>query len=446
MSDWSVTKLAYWKLYQSANPLPVYGFFWTQDCNDGEVRLSILLLLSLGTASVTALGQSAPETRTDIIEADRQAKQQAIAAAPAAEEKNNPLALLGNAVKLWNFSQVGTRGFSLRLGGLAYGSGLALGPEYVFKRGDLYEPGFIWESYAVGSAQGYYKLQSRIQLPRLLHDHAFVTGTGSRFDYPRLNFYGPGPTSYKTGRTDYRMQDNQAEIRAGLQVAKRFRVGLLGSYQRIRILTGTDHDFAQTDTTYSPAQAPGIDAATNFLTGGFFAEYEGRDEPLDPHAGTYIYTQFENVDGTRRALGGFNQYDFQAQQYVPFWNKRRVIALRARATLTAPHSNTFVPFYLEPRLGGPDDMRGFRPYRFYDQNSVTATAEYRWTVVEALDMAVFADAGKVYHNWDSFSLSHTAADVGFGLRAKAGSSVPFRIDFGFSREGVQVWLNFFNVF
>jgi outer membrane protein assembly factor BamA len=390
--------------------------------------------------------QPPPETRASQIEAEREAKQASIVPAPSDDKGHNPLEAIGSAIRIWNFTQAGTRGFSLRLGGLAYNSGFALGPEYIFKRGDLYDPGFIWDSYAVGSYKGYYRVESRVQLPKLLHDHAFFSAAGFRYDYPQLDYYGPGPTSSKTGRANYRMQDNDAEIRGGFQFAHRLRIGLVGSYQRIHIDPGTDHDVAQIDALYTPAQAPGIALQTNFLTGGFFAEYEGRDQPLDPHAGTYVFAQFQNVDGTRRSLGGFNEYDFQAQEYVPFWNKRRVVALRLRADLTAPHQNTFVPFYLEPRLGGPDDLRGFRPYRFYDQNAVTATAEYRWTVVEAMDMALFADAGKVYHNWDSFTLAHTQADIGFGLRAKAGSSVPFRVDFGFSREGVQVWLAFYNVF
>ncbi len=255
-----------------------------------------------------------------------------------------------------------------------------------------------------------------------------------------LDYYGPGPGSAKTGRSDYRMQDNSFEIRGGLQLARRLRIGLIGSDQGIRLDSGTAPGIAQTAQLYTAAQAPGISQQGNYLSGGFFAEYEGRDAPLDPHAGTYLFTRFQNVSA------GYNQYDFEGQQYVPFWNKRRVVALRVKATLTAPHDGATVPFFLEPTLGGPDDLRGFRPYRFYDRNEFNATAEYRWTVVEALDMAVFADAGKVYHNWNTFSLAQVQSDIGFGLRAKAGSSVPFRMDFGFSREGVQVWLDFYNVF
>ncbi len=413
------------------------------------MRSSTLCLLLFSAACAAFAQGTDTDTRTQQIEAERAAKQAsipAVAQGSASPDKKSSLGSLGSAFRIWNFAEEGSHGLALRLGGLAYDSGFALGPDYVYKRGDLYDPGLIWDSFAVASLRGFYKVQSQVELPKLLDDHAFFDVKGYRYDYPRLEFYGPGTTSAQSGRSDYRMQDNAVEIRSGLRLGRRVEVGALGSYQRIRIMSGTDHDVAQTDLLYSPQQTPGIGLETSFLTGGFYAQYDGRDEALDPHAGTLLRAQFENVHGSRGAFGGFNQYDFQAHQYIPIWNKRRVIALRAQATLTAPHSGTDVPFYLEPRLGGPDDLRGFRAYRFYDRNAALATAEYRFTVVESLEMALFADAGKVYRNWDSFSIAHTQADVGFGLRAHAGSTVPFRVDFGFSREGVQVWLNFFNVF
>jgi hypothetical protein len=387
------------------------------------------------------------QTRAGLIEAERRAR-----AAAISPEKTNPIVEAGHrafnkAFGIWNMTQTGRHGVSLRLGGLAVGSGLALGPDYIFKRGDLYDPELIWESYAVGSFQGYYRLQSGLELPHLLHGHGFFQVNVFRFDYPRLSYYGPGPESRETGNSDYRLIDTSAEIKAGLNTpGRKFRAGFVGSYQRIRIRPGTAPGIAQTDQVYSVNEAHGLDRDANFLGGGFFLQYDTRDAPLDPHAGTYLFAQFQNINGSRRVLGGFNQYDLQAQKYFHYWNKRRVIATRIKATLTTPHPNTFVPFYLEPRLGGSDDLRGFRPYRFYDQNSIVATAEYRWKVVEPLDMALFADAGKVYRDSDTLSLSRMQTDIGFGLRAKAGRNVPFRLDVGFSREGAQLWLNFYNVF
>jgi hypothetical protein len=400
-------------------------------------RLRRALIFLVSCVILSAQDPVPADTRVGQIEAARQAK-----AASIQPEKPGAIiarseSLFSRAFRIWNVSQSGSHGLSLRLGGLAAGSGFALGPDYLLKRGELYNPDLIWDSYAVGSLQGYYRLQSGVELPRLAHDHAFFSATALRFDYPRLSYYGAGPDSRKSGRTDYRMQDDQFGVRAGFRLSRNLRAGGEGTFQRIDIRSGTAPGIAQTGVA-----VPGAD----FFSGGFFLRYDNRDAPGNPRAGTYLSAEFQNVNGSRMALGGFNRYDLEAQQYFHFWNKRRVVATRIKSTLTTPHPNAFVPFYLEPTLGGSDDLRGFRPYRFYDQNSVVATAEYRWTVMEVLDMALFADAGKVYHDATSFSLSRIQADIGIGLRAKVGENVPFRVDVGCSREGVHVWLTFYNIF
>jgi hemolysin activation/secretion protein len=101
---------------------------------------------------------------------------------------------------------------------------------------------------------------------------------------------------------------------------------------------------------------------------------------------------------------------------------------------------------MQPTLGGFNDLRGYRPLRFYDDNAVVASAEYRWEVSTGFDLAVFGDAGEVFHRPSQFSLSRIQNDVGFGLRFNNQRNLMFRIDTGFSREGFQVWVAFNKLF
>jgi outer membrane translocation and assembly module TamA len=71
--------------------------------------------------------------------------------------------------------------------------------------------------------------------------------------------------------------------------------------------------------------------------------------------------------------------------------------------------------------------------------------EYLFEVVTGLRMAVFMDAGKVFPRWQQLNFSRLEKNYGFGFRGGAGSGA-LRLDFGFSREGVQAWLVFDNVF
>ena len=91
-------------------------------------------------------------------------------------------------------------------------------------------------------------------------------------------------------------------------------------------------------------------------------------------------------------------------------------------------------------------LRGFRPFRFYGDNALLFNAEYRYEVFAGLDMAVFADAGKVFQSKSQLNFENLEGSYGIGMRFNARNVVFMRIDAGFSHEGFQVWVTFNNVF
>ena len=93
-----------------------------------------------------------------------------------------------------------------------------------------------------------------------------------------------------------------------------------------------------------------------------------------------------------------------------------------------------MPFYLQPTLGGSEDLRGFRPFRFYDNNAVILNGEYRWEVFSGLDMALFVDAGQVFPDWHQINYRHLKSDAGFGFRFNVRNDVFLRIDTAFSQR------------
>ncbi len=138
--------------------------------------------------------------------------------------------------------------------------------------------------------------------------------------------------------------------------------------------------------------------------------------------------------------------DLDAVQYVPLFNHTRVIALHGASSLTDTNASQHVPFYLQPTLGGPDTLRGYRVGRFFGNNSAMVNAEYRWEASPILDVVAFADGGKVFDSWEQWNLHRIQSDVGFGLRMKMRSKVVFSLDNGFSHEGFQIWFRVNNMF
>src|SRR5262249_16033439 len=149
---------------------------------------------------------------------------------------------------------------------------------------------------------------------------------------------------------------------------------------------------------------------------------------------------FDRYYAQRHNVFSFNRLSAVGEQYIPFWNQKRVIALRAATILDFHSDDQVVPFYLQPTLGTDTELRGFLPYPFYDENSIAMTAEYRREVSTGIDIALFADFGEVFHRPRDLNWSDMNGSAGFGFRFKNQGSVVARLDFGFSREGAQVWL------
>jgi hypothetical protein len=77
------------------------------------------------------------------------------------------------------------------------------------------------------------------------------------------------------------------------------------------------------------------------------------------------------------------------------------------------------------------------PYRFRDNHSLALTVEHRWHVLSLLDMAIFADAGKVAAHRQDLNLSDLRYSGGLGFRFRIGSAVVGRVDLAKSPEGFR---------
>jgi outer membrane protein assembly factor BamA len=398
---------------------------------------SLFLLLLLGVPLPAQIASRAEE-----IEAARQEK--ARHPAPDDTSKLERALLAIKEKKLVERITAGVAGFRVKFGGLASGSGFALGPEYL--RRDLADGGAIVRASASASAKRYQLFDAQLTFPKLARQRLFVDLYSVHRNFPGVNYYGPGPDSRKTGRSNFRLEDTAYDLTAGAKPVRHLSVGGTLGYLQVNVGPGTDPRFVSTERIFTPASTPGIDRQSDFLRSGLFAQYDYRDNPGGPRkGGNYVFRYTWNSD---RALDlhSFRRMDLEVQQYIPFYNLRRVIALRGKSVLTNAGSGQRVPFYLQPALGGSEDLRGFRPFRFHDDNLVALNAEYRWESFSGLDMALFADGGKVFPRRAQWNLKDLEADVGFGFRFNVRNSVFMRIDVGFSHEGFQLWLKFNNVF
>jgi outer membrane protein assembly factor BamA len=283
-------------------------------------------------------------------------------------------------------------------------------------------------------------------MPKLAGGRAFVDTQARARRSPQIDYYGPGSGSEVTGRTVYAMEESSLEARAGVNLVDRFRAGVAARYLAVNVGPARRPEFAPAEAVYSEAVTPGLDRQTSFLAGGPYIEYDSRDLPGGPRNGGLYRASYNRFSDSTLDRYSFHRIDAEAQRYFSFFNGRKVIALRGRVNLTDADEDDAVPFYLQPQLGGANDLRGFRARRFYGGNAAVMNAEYRWEVFSGLDAALFVDAGKVFDRWDELNFRNLETSRGFGLRFNIGNAVFLRGDVAFGREGPQAWIVLENVF
>jgi outer membrane protein assembly factor BamA len=327
----------------------------------------------------------------------------------------------------------------LSAGGLGPGAGFALSSRFEWRTPRDQARFSAWGMVLL---HAFYSAGTGVELPNLTTNGLSVALEASHSDAPQLEYYGPGPNSSIHNQTNYRREDTLFDLRARTHVGRHFTPACRLGELLLNVGPGTNGSLPTTQSVFGPAEAPGIDVQSDFLIGECSAELDFRDFPGTPHRGTYAAGSFARYDAQDDNHFSFNRLSAAGEQFFPFLNEKRVIALRALTELTFHSSSQVVPFYLQSTLGSDTDLRGFRRYRFYDENLLSMNAEYRWEIGSGIDMAIFADAGRVFHRPADIGFSGMRTSEGFGLRFKNQQTVFARLDIGFSEEGVQIWFKF----
>ena len=394
--------------------------------------------------SLTALADhAAAQTRTAEIEKQRDAK-----TAKLVEEKPTKIEerlIYLKEAKLLERTGNGLAGLRAKIGGMPTGSGFAAGPEYF--RDDLADGKLVFDAALQASTRHWLRMNVGLAAPAMASGKIFWETYAVHRDYNSLAYFGPGPDSEAKNRSTYRLEDTSFDTLVGVRPHKRVRFGSSAGYVDMNTGPGLDKRFPSADRLFLPNPlSPGLDRQADYWRWGTFGQIDYRDSSTGPRSGGNYTMRWDSFKDQDLGRFDFRRLDIEAQQYIPLFNKRRVIAMRARTVQTFVRSGQTVPFYQQSVLGGGDDLRGFRPYRFHGNNLVVANAEYRWEVFSGLDMAIFADAGQVSNQKWHYAARDMETTVGFGLRFNARNAPFLRLDVGFSHEGFQVFMKFNGMF
>jgi hypothetical protein len=387
----------------------------------------------------------AQSTRAEEIDQARRDKQ-----ARLWPERESPLVARANELVERGFREGiadgrGPSGPQAVLGGMRTGEGLSAGIGW--RQTDIWQERLGLRTTARGTLSGAHMFDARLDFHTLTTQKSFFNLYAKYESSPRMDFYGLGPSSQDANRSSYLLQDFAVDFQAGVEVTPRLRIGATGGGIYVRTGRGRRSGVPSTDEEFAPEEAPGIgEDPQSYDRWGAFVAVDHRDSRTGPRSGWLYGARVRQYFDRTDERFSFRQAELEIQQYFPYFNGTRVIALRAATVLSWTGTDHQVPVYFMPTVGRNNTLRGFGRYRFTDNHSLALSAEHRWYVFRGLDMAIFADAGKVVARKADVDFNNLQFAWGIGFRTRIRNTVIMRTDVAVSREGFQLIWTFSDVF
>jgi len=384
-----------------------------------------------------------PTTRAEAIEAERADK-----VAELWPERQSPLVNRVNGLLERGFGEGldngrGVNGPQLVLGGMRPGQGMTVGLGY--RRSDLWRDRLGFRATARGTIQGAYLFDADVDFQSLQTSRTSLHWRTKFESSPNIDFYGLGNTSSTDAHSGYAFDDVTTDLDAPIELLRHVSLGLTGGYLHAHTARG-DGNLPAIDEAFTPESIPGFGENNQFSRVGAFAALDYRDSRTGPRSGGLYGLRYREYWDIDRKPFAFRQTELEFQQYLPYFNKGRVLALRSAIVLSFPKEDNQLPLYLQPTLGGNDDLRGFGNYRFRDNHSILLSAEHRWYASSNLEMAAFVDAGKVVPLKRDVTPTRLHFSGGVGFRVRVRSAIVSRIDFAGSDEGFRLVWTFSDIY
>lgn len=328
--------------------------------------------------------------------------------------------------------------------------------------------------YEKNTAANYYGLGER-SLGRLS-----FPGSSERYaslsDYTdRLRELRPDGTAF-TRENQYileRPAANATVERDFLGGVVRAAVGLKVAYASVRQWTGetvvaddaatgrTDVDARSAPTRLDRECAAGLvvgcsGGIDNTLKLG--VAYDTRDFEPDPNSGAFV-----ELTGELSGKYTLSDYDFARLTFSPrvyYSPFPKLTDLVVAGRLLASVQSEGTPFfelnqlsfadYDRPGLGGLRTLRGYKQDRFVGRVATLATLELRWTFYDlaikkqrfGLMLVPFLDVGRVFDSVADVKLERFRNGRGAGFRVAWNQATIVVVDYGVSREGSSLYVNF----
>ncbi len=257
-------------------------------------------------------------------------------------------------------------------------------------------------------------------------------------------FFGFHADSPQNAESNFADREIGFTLSAGYDFGDHFQVVFGERLRNVNVVKGAVVSLPFTRDAFSAGAVPGLDGFTTHAQ-KLSLVYDTTDSKTVATRGVRAAA---SVEGSFEALGSsadFTRCDVEVKGYLPLWEDRLVTAGRFAASLVR---GSGVPFLEMSILGGENSLRGFGRNRFFDRDSVFLNVEERiqvirgrlFNVMTSWELAPFLDVGAVTESLARLKGRTLQFNPGVGFRAAVKPNIVGRIDVGFGKEGVAVYV------
>jgi len=393
-------------------------------------RLGVIIVLA--GAPTGALGQERPADPT-------RSKREATSASAFFAEPHVIARSIDAFTRMLGDGSDTADGFYPELANFPTGSGwISAGPGY---RHWFYGDQMFIDGSAAISWRAYKMGQARFELPRLARSR-LALGTHVRWqDLTQVTFFGDGPESLETNRSEYRLKSTNIAGYATVRPVQWLSIrGLVGWLDRPSVLPPAgsfERGNPATEDVFSadPVFAMQVQPSFGYHEASFTADT--RDHRSYPTTGGVYRAAWTGFTDQDHGTFSVRRTEAEGAHFIPMSRSRVVLALHGWLAASDTAADGWVPFYLQPTLGGHNTLRGYIDYRFHDRNALVVNAEARVALFTHADAAVFADAGNVAARVSDLNLDKWSYGVGWRMHSQ--QSTFLRVDLARGAEGWRLW-------
>jgi outer membrane protein insertion porin family len=173
------------------------------------------------------------------------------------------------------------------------------------------------------------------------------------------------------------------------------------------------------------------------------ASQDTRNDPLNPTAGEHIVFSAELAFAVLGGTFTFQKLELDYSRFFPVGAESVIVGHAHLGWSPVP-----LPIQEQFYLGGQSTLRGYPFDRFQGDDEILIQGEYRFPLsglpflhsFKGITGVVFVDAGNTWPAGDYSQAFNLNADAGVGIQVRTPLG-PFRLDYGVSKEGGQLWIS-----